>query len=103
MEPTQKVAKSASISLKAHGSTMRLAAQRRADGTAVTFVATTDADKKTVRGMTETHADMETAKATLAGLATKAEKLGWVRGSVGGFRAKPDAFSTLPAAPKAKK
>lgn len=99
METTKKVGKSASIGLKAQGSRMRIVARCRPDGSAITLVATTDAEKKTVRGMTEQHATFADAKAALATLAAKAQKLGWERGTAG-YRAKPDAFTTMPAAPK---
>ena len=102
MNTPETAPKTASITLKASGATMRIVALRRRDGTAVTFVATTDADKKTSRGMTEQHPDMATATTALAALAAKAQKLGWEKRSFG-FKAKPDAFSALPAAPKARK
>jgi ribosomal protein L18 len=66
------------------------------------FAATTDANKVTTRGMTETHANFEAAKRAIEVMAGKAEKLGWTRRVAGrGFVAPPDAFSSLPAAPKA--
>jgi len=102
METTTKTAKSYSIGLKSHGTTMRIVAMRRPDNTAMTFVTATDADKKTTRGMTEQHADWDTAKAAVVAMATKAQKLGWEKGSVG-FRPRPDAFATLPVPPKAKR
>jgi hypothetical protein len=88
------------ITLRANGSALSLLAMRKPDGTAVTSVTTTGADKKHARGMTETHANMETAKAHVASLADKAEKLGWQR-KARVIAARPDAFSKLPAAPKA--
>src|SRR4029078_12917906 len=99
---TEKTApKTASITLRANGSTMRLLATRKPDETAVTLVTITDAEKRTTRGMTEPHASMAVATTAIATLATKAEKLGWTRALAGrGFVAKPDAFTTLPAAPK---
>jgi hypothetical protein len=99
---TATTPKTATITLRAGGTTMRLLAQRRPDETAVTYVTTVDPDKKTTRGMTETHPTFDAARAALAGLAAKAEKLGWSRAVAGrGFVARPDAFTTLPAAPKA--
>ncbi len=91
--------KSATITLRAHGATMLLAAVRRPDGTAVTSVTTRNADKHATRGMTETHANLDAARTHLAKLAQQAEKLGWKRGARVGAT-KPDAFSTLPAPPK---
>ena len=99
-----KTPKTTAITLTANGTTMRIRARRRRDGTAETFVTTTDAAKKTERGMTETHPTFDAAKASIAASATKAEKLGWTRKVVGrGFVAKPDAFSALPAPPKKSK
>jgi hypothetical protein len=96
----QTTTKSASITLRANGSTLTLLATLRSDGSVVTTVTTRDADKKLTRGMTETHANMEAARAHLAALAEKADKLGWKRG-VRTVASKPDAFSKLPSAPKA--
>ena len=95
--------KSATITLRASGSTMRLFALRKGDDTATTFVTTTeDATKKTQRGMTEQHPSFEAARAAIVALAEKAPKQGWTRPTVGrAFVPKPDAFSQLPAAPKA--
>lgn len=99
---TATTPKTATIALREGGTTLRLLAQRRPDETAVTYVTTVDPEKHSQRGLTETHPDMDTAKAALAGLAAKAEKLGWARAVAGrGFVARPDAFSTLPVAPKA--
>jgi hypothetical protein len=50
--------------------------------------------------MTEQHANMEKAKAHLAVLAAKAEKLGWQRKVAPGMVAAPDAFRELLKAPK---
>jgi len=95
-----KLAKTATITLRAADATLRVVAMRKADGKAVTFVTTQAADKKATRGMTEQHASMEAATAHLTTLAGKAEKLGWKRSTRKSFNAKPDAFATLPAAPK---
>ena len=101
---TPKLAKTATITLTAHGSRLTLTALRGRDGTASSFVTTTDADKKTSRGMTATYKSFDEAKAAIATSAAKAEKLGWTRRVAGrGFVAKPDAFNTIPAAPKAGK
>lgn len=99
---TPKAPKTASISLTAGTTRLTLLARRLPDGTAETFVTTTGGDKKTERGMTEKHATFEAARAAIATSAAKAEKLGWTRRAAGrGFVAKPDAFATLPTAPKA--
>ncbi len=95
-----KMPKTSAITLTANGTTMRIRARRRRDGTAETFVTTTDAAKKTERAMTETHPTFDAAKESIAASATKAEKLGWTRKVVGrGFVSQPDAFSA-PAPPK---
>lgn len=108
LEPTAstptapKVPQSSTITLTANGSTLQLVAERKADGSARTYVLTTDANKKTARGMTESHASFDAAKAAIATSAAKAEKLGWSRRVAGRkFVARPDAFTALPAVPKA--
>ena len=93
--------RTATITLTANGSVMSIVAERRGEA-ARTYVTTTDAAKKSERGMTENHATFEAAKTAIATRATQAEKLGWTRPTARrGFVAKPDAFSNLPAAPKA--
>jgi hypothetical protein len=70
----------------------------------VAYVITTDANKKSARGMTESHSSFDTAKAATEKMAVKAEKLGWKRREPRrAFAPKPDAFTTLPAAPAAAK
>jgi hypothetical protein len=102
-EPTPKAQKTASIGLTAGKTRLTLLAVRRADGTATTTVSTREKDAKhSVRGMTERHANMDAAKAAIVVLATQAEKLGWLRPERRAFATKPDAFATLPAAPKGK-
>lgn len=103
--PVSKLQRTSTITLGASDkSLMQIVAERKPDGSAKTYVVTTDADKKSARGMTESHSDLEVAKQLINSLAEKAEKLGWVRRSAGrAFVAKPDAFASLPAAPKARK
>jgi hypothetical protein len=101
--PAPKLAKTATITLRAgDGTAMTIVAERLKDS-ARSYILMTDAAKKTTtRGMTAAHATFEEARAAIAASATKAEKLGWHRRPVAkGFTAKPDAFSALPAAPKA--
>jgi hypothetical protein len=93
-------AKSASITLRANGTMLLLLATLKENGTVVTQVTTRDAEKKTTRGMTQSHKSMDVARAHLEALAKAAEKAGWVRGKFAA-PAKPDAFSQLPAPPKA--
>jgi len=104
-EPTTpKMPKSATITLHAaDGSRIQICAERKGDG-ARSFVITTGVDKKSLRGMSETHPTFEAAKAAIAKLAREAEKRGWVRKVAGRhFVAKPDAFTSMPSAPKGKK
>ena len=101
---TTTEAKSTTVTLRANGSLLRLIALRRGDR-AVSFVTMIDeATKKPQRGMTAEHASFDAAKAAINTLADKAVKQGWTRPLLGrAFAAKPDAFATLPAAPKGKK
>lgn len=92
--------KTATITLRAQGSTLTLLATAKHDGTAVTTVTEKDAEKKSRRGCTEIHATMDLAKTHLASLAKKAEANGWQRG-VRAVATKPDAFNRIPSAPKA--
>lgn len=96
---TKPSAKTASITMRANGSMLLLIAVRTESG-ATTTVTTKAPAEKSVRGMTEQHKTLEAAKARLEALAKDAEKQGWTRGQ---FQAvsKPDAFSSLPAAPRA--
>jgi hypothetical protein len=77
----------------ASGSQMRVAAQRRKDGTAVTFVVRTGKKKVHDRGATEEHASLQVAQARADALVAQLTKLGWKqREARGGFARKPDAF-----------
>jgi hypothetical protein len=100
MKKEQRNPKSASITLHGGGGMLALRAVLNLDGTATTTVTQRDADKKLSRGMTEQHAAMPAAIAHLAALAKKAEALGWQRKT---RAVKPDAFTTLPPAPKGNK
>ena len=93
--------KTSSITLRADGAVLMLLAVRKENGTAVTTVTTKhEGESRASRGMTETHKSMDAAKAHLESLAKSATALGWKRGTFT-VTAKPDAFSQLPAAPKA--
>jgi hypothetical protein len=97
-------AKRASVSLTAGESRIAILALRKADDTGVTTVSTTDAKGKTTRGMTTRYATFALAVAALGQLQQEAVKKGWKaveRG--GGFKAKPDAFTAMPVAPKTTK
>ena len=83
--------------------TLQIVAERKGEA-ARTYIITTGADKKSTRGMTEQHPTFEAAKKATEKMAAQAVKIGWKRKEARrGFVAKPDAFSTLPAPPKAKK
>jgi hypothetical protein len=97
-QPNANATKTASITMRANGSVLTLLAVRTESG-GMTTVTTKHPNEKSVRGMTEQHKTFEAAKARLDTLAKDAAKQGWVRGK---FQAaqKPDAFSSLPPAPK---
>jgi hypothetical protein len=105
---TDRGAKRSSVSLTAgKGETLTrltiLARRTRGDG-GETIVTITDAKKKAVRGMTTKHDTFELAVAALGKLAQDAMRKGWQRSErAGGFKARPDAFAVIPAAPKASK
>ena len=75
VETAPKLAKTATITLRAADGLMQLVAERKADG-ARTYVLTTDADKKTARGMTANHPTFEAAKVATEKMAAKDVKLG---------------------------
>jgi hypothetical protein len=86
-----------------NGSQLRLVAQRKPDGGAITYVVqvTKTGTKKTnTRGMTSKHRDLAAARAWVEKMAGEATgKLGWTRKERRqGFTPKPDAFNSLPAA-----
>lgn len=93
--------KRASVSLTAGGSKLLILAQRKADGSGVTSVTTTDAKKKATRGMTKKFDSFAEACEAMKKLEHDAVQKGWKKTErVGGFKAKPDTFSTMPAPPK---
>src|SRR4030095_4578871 len=66
-----------------------------------TVVTTSDAKKKTTRGMTRQFETFDAAVASIDSLTQDAQKKGWHRTErAGGFKARPDAFSEIPTAPK---
>ena len=97
-----KLAKTATITLRAaDGSIMQICAERLKDS-ARSYILMTDAAKKTTRGMTEAYPTFEAAKSAIEKIAVKAVKAGWIRPEARrGFEPKPDAFSDIPAPPKA--
>ena len=102
--PAAALPKTATITLTASdGSVLQLVAERTKD--AAKSYAVTIKDKKSARGMSQAHESFEAAVAATQKMALEAvKKLGWARKVTRqGFVAKPDAFSSLPAAPKAAK
>jgi hypothetical protein len=103
-----KGSRSYSITLDgAAGAQLRLVAQRKADGSAVSYVVqvtkAAGGKKTSTRGMTSKHASLEAARAAVEKMATEATspKLGWTRKErKTGFTPKPDAFTALPPARK---
>lgn len=108
VKTTEKLAKRKSVSLTAGDGTklMRLtilARRTRGDG-GETVVTTTDAKKKTTRGMTTKFETFEGAVSALGKLVQDAVQKGWRRSErAGGFKARPDAFTTIPVASKVTK
>ena len=105
---TTKVAKRKSVSLTAGSGEklMRLTilARRTGGDRGETTVTTTDAKKKSTRGMTSKFDTFDLAVAALDKLVKDAVAKGWKRTErAGGFKAKPDAFTTIPVAPKGTK
>ena len=103
-----KITKRKSVSMRAGSGDkqMRLTilAQRKADGSGVTTVSTTDAKKTTTRGMSSRFDSFELAVAAIAKLVRDAEQKGWKKTErAGGFKARPDAFTSMPVAPKGAK
>jgi hypothetical protein len=81
---------------------MQVVAERQGDA-ARTYVLMIGTDKKLSRGLSETHPSFEAAKSATEKIAAQAVKLDWVRRVASrGFAPKPDAFSSIPPAPKAK-
>ena len=105
VETTKKPATRKSISLTAGAGEKLirltiLARRTRGDG-GETLVTTMDAKKKTARGMTAKFDTFEEALAEPKKLEQDAVQKGWKKSArAGGFKAKPDAFSSMPVAPK---
>ncbi len=99
---TVKPAKRKSVSLSAGKDKLTILARRTRGDRGETLVTTTDAKKNTTRGMTAKFDTFELAVAALGKLVQDAVQKGWRRSErAGGFKAKPDAFTVIPAAPKA--
>ena len=96
------VVKRKSVSLSAGEMKLTILARRTRSG-GETVVTTTDAKGKTQRGMTRKFETFELACASLDNLMRAAAAKGWKRSErAGGFKPRPDAFNTIPAAPKAE-
>jgi hypothetical protein len=101
----EQAAKRLSTSLTAAGVRLTIMAMRKADDTATVFVTTTDIKtKKSQRGMTTKFESFDAACERVKALAADAMKKGWQRAErSGGFKARPDAFTTLPTPPSSTK
>ena len=102
---TAKPAKRKSVTLTAGSGEklMRLTilARRTGGDGGETTVTTIDAKKKATRGMTEKFESFDLAVEALTKLVKDAQAKGWKKTErAGGFKAKPDAFTTMPSAPK---
>lgn len=86
-------------------SRLTILAMRKADDSATVFVTTTNvATKKTARGMTRKFDSFDLAVAALKELVQDAQKKGWHKAErSGGFKARPDAFTTMPTPPSTPK
>lgn len=102
VETAEKLVKRASVSLAAGGSKLLILAQRKADGSGAVTVTHTDSKKKSTRGMTRKFDSFAEACEVLKDVERDAVRKGWKKSArAGGFKAKPDAFTTMPVAPKA--
>jgi hypothetical protein len=99
-----KLPKSFSVTLAdGSGALLRITAIRKKEGATTHVDKTTkgaDGKRRNERGMTAAHPSLDAAKVAVGKLATEAGKLGWAwkEGAARGYTARPDAFTTLPAA-----
>lgn len=105
---TAKPAKRKSVSLTAGEGAkftrLTILARRTAGDKGETVVTLTDAKKKTTRGMTAKFETFEAAVEALQKQERDAVQKGWRKSErSGGFKPRPDAFNTIPAAPKGAK
>jgi hypothetical protein len=97
-----KTVKTVRVSLTGSGVRLTILASRKRDDSGVTIVTTTDGKKKPLRGMTSKYTTFDLAVAALRKLEKDAIAKGWKKSErSGGFKSKPDAFTVMPAAPKA--
>ena len=98
-----KVAKRKSVTLTADKAMKLTILARRTggDGGETTVTTIDGKTKKASRGMTQKFDTFEEAVEALAKLQKDAQSKGWKRTErAGGFKARPDAFSSMPTAPK---
>ena len=105
---TEKPAKRASVSLTsgegAAQQRLTIMAKRTRGNRGETVVTITDAKRKAQRGMTAKYDTFELAVEAMHKVAQDAAKKGWKRVErSGGFKPRPDAFSTIPAPGKVSK
>jgi hypothetical protein len=103
-----KPAKRKSISLitgeGAKRTRLTILARRTGGDRGETVVTMTDAKKKTTRGMTRKFDTFADAVVALEKLVQDAQQKGWKRSErAGGFKPRPDAFSTIPPAKQVSK
>ena len=108
VETTKTPAKRKSITLSAGAGDklvrLTILARRTPGDGGQTAVTTTDAKGKATRGMTATFDTFDLAVEALGKLAQDAMRKGWQKSErAGGFKARPDAFTTMPVAPKVTK
>ena len=104
VKPATRMSTSLTAGEGAARSRLTILALRKADDTATVHVETTNlATKKTARGMSRRFDSFELAVVALEKLVKDAVQKGWQRAArSGGFKARPDAFTTLPTPPPSK-
>lgn len=104
VKPPTRMSTSLTAGEGAARSRLTILAMRKAADTATLHVETTNlATKKIARGMTKKFDTFELATAALDKLVKDAVQKGWQRATrSGGFKARLDAFTTLPTPPPSK-
>ena len=100
----EKPTKRLSTSLTAGGVRLTILAMRRPDDSGTVFVQTTNIKTgSTERGMTQNFESFDAASDAVKSLALDAQNKGWKRAErAGGFKARPDAFTSIPTPPISK-
>jgi hypothetical protein len=103
-KPAKRMSASLTAGDGASRSQLTILAMRKADDTATVFVTTTNlSTKKTARGMTKKFDTFALAVAAVHELVHDAVTKGWKRRErSGGFKPRPDAFTTIPTPPASK-